>query len=35
MKLMANSSNADMVTLAKAMYLYGAAANTYFNNNNA
>jgi hypothetical protein len=30
MKLMANSNDAKMVTLAKAMYLYGQAANAYF-----
>ena len=30
MKIMSNSSNANMVTLAKAMYLYGQAANAYF-----
>ena len=34
MKLMANSNDANLVTLAKAMYLYGAAANTYFANQN-
>ena len=30
MKIMANSSNANMATLAKAMYLYGQAADAYF-----
>ena len=30
MKLMANSDDEKLVTLAKAMYLYGAAANAYF-----
>ena len=30
MKIMTNNSNANMVTLAKAMYLYGQAANAYF-----
>jgi hypothetical protein len=30
MKIMANSGNAKMATLAKAMYLYGQAANDYF-----
>ena len=30
MRAMANSSNANLATLAKAMYLYGAAANIYF-----
>jgi hypothetical protein len=30
MKIMSKSKNANMVTLAKAMYLYGAAANAYF-----
>ena len=30
MKLMANSDDENLVTLAKAMYLYGAAANAYF-----
>ena len=29
-KLMLNSNDAKLVTLAKAMYLYGVAANTYF-----
>ena len=29
-KMMLNSNDAKLVTLAKAMYLYGAAANTYF-----
>ena len=29
-KLMLNSNDAKLVTLAKAMYLYGAAANAYF-----
>lgn len=35
MKMMAKSSDEKMVTLAKAMYLYGAAADTYFANQNA
>jgi len=35
MKLMANSTDTNLVTLAKAMYLYGAAADTYFANQNA
>ncbi|MBQ9531042.1 MAG: hypothetical protein IJR70_03105 [Eubacterium sp.] len=30
MKMMAGSSNANLAKLAKAMYLYGAAANNYF-----
>ena len=30
MKIMANNSNANVATLAKAMYLYGVAANNYF-----
>ena len=30
MKIMTNNSNANMVTLAKAMYLYGQAANAFF-----
>jgi hypothetical protein len=34
MKMMANSNDEKMVTLAKAMYLYGAAADTYFANQN-
>ena len=29
-KMMLNSNDAKLVTLAKAMYLYGVAANTYF-----
>ena len=35
MKMMANSTDTNLVTLAKAMYLYGAAANTYFANQNS
>ena len=35
MKMMANSSDEKLVTLAKAMYLYGAAADTFFANQNA
>ena len=29
-KMMSQSSNTNLATLAKAMYLYGVAANNYF-----